>query len=161
MTSLVQYGQRGRKIIFAHALYNASQEWGDSKLSWGDLTAGGYLLASGIALVIPDPVTTAIGYTSTRVLQAAMARTASVAASAARTVRAVQSLPAFARGGTGSSLIWAAGVTHLLTLPWQIKELQEKKEREGQVDTMALVPGEPGQSPMMNPAAWSPQGRVV
>ena len=161
MTSLVQYGQRGRKIIFAHALYNASQEWSDSKLTWGDLTAGGYLLTAGIALVIPDPVITAIGYTSTRVMKAAITRAAIVGASASRFARAFQSLPAFARGGVGSQLLWAGGVTHLLTLPWQIKELQEKKEREGQVDTMALVPGEPGQSPMMNPAAWSPQGRVV
>ncbi len=160
MTSLIEYGQRGRKLIFAHALFNASQEWGDSELTWGDLTAGGYLLTAGVALVVPDPLTTALGYSATRIMRSTMIRAASVGRSIVAGGRALSRIPAFS-GSMGSSWVWAAGITHLATLPWQIKDLQEKKEREGQVDTMALVPQNPGESPMFNPAAWHPQGRVV
>lgn len=156
MTSFAVYGQRGRQLVFAHALLNASTQWTDDELTWGDLTAGLYLGSAAIALSIPDPVTTALGWSASRIAAAA-ARTG---VRAVTTVKAVSKLPAFMKGGIASRIIWAAGITHVLTLPWQIRDDQIRKEAEGVVDYMAAVPLEPGESPPMNPQSWNPQGRA-
>lgn len=66
MTSLVTYGQRGRKLIFIHSMYNAYDEWTDGEWNWSDVTAAGYLTAAGTALIIPDPGSTLLGWGATR-----------------------------------------------------------------------------------------------
>lgn len=66
MTSLVVYGSRGRKLIFIHSMYNAYDNWTDGDWNWGDVTAAGYLATAGIALRIPDPGSTLLGWGATR-----------------------------------------------------------------------------------------------
>ena len=157
MSAIRIYGKRGRQLVFAHALSNAYVEWTDDKWTWGDLTAALYLGSSGLALAIPDPISIAIGWAATRASRSAVG----AGSSAINLVTKVRNLPTFMKGGLASRIVWAAGVTHLLTLPWQIRDDQIRKEAEGVVDYMAAVPLEPGQSPPMNPQAWNPQGRAI
>lgn len=66
MTSLIEYGNKGRRLIFLHATYNALDKWTDEDINWDDAIAAGYITTSSIALFIPDPVTTILAYTDTK-----------------------------------------------------------------------------------------------
>ena len=63
---MVEYGNKGRRLIFLHATYNALDKWTDDDFNWDDAIAAGYLSTSAIALFIPDPVTTLLAYTDTK-----------------------------------------------------------------------------------------------
>ena len=134
---------------------NAAQQWTDDEWNWADVRAGAYLAGASLSLYIPDPITTFIGWSFTKGTKAITTSVAKFFVDFGKVMKTSGSTAFMKR------FIWAAGITHLITLPWQIREDQIRKEREGVVDYMAAVPLEPGQSPPMNPAAWSPQGRAV
>ena len=139
----------GRQAAWGYIAWKSYEEWTDGDAGLDDVWMGAGFAVSTVALIIPAPLATATGFIIRQGIVPSITRAAtSVVAFSMNTARALAGLPAFATGGVAGRLVWAAGITHIATLPWQIKDIQEKKEREGQVDTMALVPLEPGQNPM-------------
>lgn len=55
---------QGKKVVFAHAMYNLYDKWSDDKTNWEDVAAFGYFTLAGLAFWIPDPGTTLIGWLS-------------------------------------------------------------------------------------------------
>ena len=142
---LSDYARRGRRIAWVYIAWKAYEEWTDDDLGLGDLYAGLALTAATVALVVPDPVSTAVGWAATR----------GSAPLVSTVIRGISNFRAgLSYGGAigfpklANKFIWTAGILHLVTLPWQIEDDQQRKEREEVIDYMAQVPLEPGQSPM-------------
>ena len=147
MTTFIEYARTGRRLIFAHSLWNAASEWSDGDLTWGDLTAGIYLGASTIALWIPDPAVTALGYVATRTYNFA----------GAPIVKPI------IKWWRGLSAIRRFGVAYILLMPIQILIDQSGKantgapgwtEQHGNLDYQAI--SMPGTERTVAPIAANP-----
>lgn len=125
MTSLAQYGSRGRKLIFAHAAYNFQVEvLGESPrdLDWDDVTATGYLVAAGTALLIPDPGSTLLGWAATRVALGVKQRAISAAA-----------------WWAAQSITKKSAIGYVLLTPAMLDDAQMRKEEMGVEDWDAAL----------------------
>lgn len=69
MTSLAQYGQTGRRLTWAYFAYRWYREITDESLNFDDVRESLYLGAATLSLMIPDPISTAMGYTYTKIAQ--------------------------------------------------------------------------------------------
>jgi len=139
----------GRQATWGFVAWQSYREWTDGDAGLDDLYMAGVFAITTVAVVVPDPVATLTGFIIRQGIVPSITRTgASVGRFIVGVGSAYARLPIFRPGGLGAGFAWAIGLTHIATLPWQIKDLQEKKEREGQVDTMALVPLDPGDNPM-------------
>jgi len=147
MPSLADYGRIGRRITWFYVAWRAYEEWTDEDVGLGDIYAGLALTTATIALIVPDPVQTALGYSAIR-------------ATSPFVSTAVRGIANFRAGlAYGSTLqlgtffrrtIWTAGLLHLITSPLQIEDIQQEKERMGAINYFGGpdFPLEPGDNPM-------------
>ena len=144
---LSDYARLGRRITWFYVAWRAYEEWTDEDIGLGDIYAGLALAAATVALIVPDPVATAIGWSATR-------------ATSPFVSTAVRGLANFRAGLTyGATLqlgtffrrtIWTAGLLHLITAPLQIEDIQQEKARIGDINYFGGpdFPLEPGDNPM-------------
>jgi len=148
MTSLLEYGVKGRRIWWAASAYVFYNELTDDDLGLGDVTATINFAGATVSLFIPDPVATALGWGWTRLVNA---------------VRAGGNSLSSGWRGIGTNLqtsgsltimrqtILVAGIVHTATLPWQIQNQQIKAQKEGDINFNADL------KLINDPMNWQPE----
>ena len=139
------YSRRGRWLTFGYVSWKSYQEFTDDDIGIQDVYAAGALTAATATLVIPEVVPFVLGWSATRAANPVISTIGKGVANI-RTGLNYGSTLGISR--FLSRFGWTYGLLHIATMPWQIEDAQQKKEREGVVDYMAAVPLEPGQSPM-------------
>lgn len=82
MTSTLIYANRGRQLIWLGATANLYMNATDDELTLGDARALGFFSIATIALFIPDPEATALGWGATKFANAAKSAATTVLARA-------------------------------------------------------------------------------
>tara|TARA_Y100000401_G_C8208723_1_gene167291 strand:- start:21 stop:470 length:450 start_codon:yes stop_codon:yes gene_type:complete len=114
LTALANYGKRGRQLTWLYFAQRWYREITDASLSWDDIRETAYLGGATVSLLIPDPLSTAIGYTATK-----LSRSATGTFSRASVWWAAQSL---AR---------RTAITYVAFLPLTIAANQQSKATQG------------------------------
>lgn len=148
MTTISNYdrlSRRGRWITFGYVAWKSYEEFTDDDFGLGDVYAAGALVAAGATAIIPEIIPWGIGWGATKAASPAVS-------AVSRGIANFRAGMAFGSGlglrSFANKFIWTAGILHIVTMPWQIEDEQQRMEREGVVDSMAMIPLEPGQSPM-------------
>lgn len=132
-------------MTFGYVAWKSYQEFTDDDVGIQDLYAGSALAAATATLVIPEVVPFVLGWSATRAAHP-------IISTIGRGITNIRTGLNYGStlGGTRllSRFVWTYGLLHIATMPWQIEDEQQRKQREGVVDYMAAVPLEPGQNPM-------------
>ena len=110
MTSLAIYAHRGRQLTWLYFAQKWFREITDGKLTFQDATSSLYLGAATLSLLIPDPLSTALGWTATGI--------------------GTRTSAGFARASAwwgGLSMITRGGLTYIAFLPLLIAWNQNTK----------------------------------